>query len=162
MSKLLTVIAIGNSHAGDDGIGLMLLDAVKNQLLDTVNVNFWEDKDSLSVAAELLEINTPVMIVDCADMGLRAGEYRCFNVNDVQLNGHMQSISTHGLGFAEAFQLAQTLGFTQSLSVFAIQPEQLEPGEKLSPVLEQKKNQLAAALLQEIQHAEQETRGLNR
>ena len=123
--------------------------------------HLWEDKDALSVASELLEINTPILIVDCADMGLCAGDYRCFNVEEVQLVGHMQAISTHGLGFTEALQLAQTLGFEQPLSVFAVQPEQLEQGLSLSPVLEQKKNQLAAALLQEIQHVEQEIRSLS-
>ena len=146
----VTVIGIGNRNVGDDAIALVILDTIKDKVSNTVDVQRWEDKDALSITSELLEITTPIIIVDCADMGLKAGEYRFFKAEECSLSQHLQSVSTHGLGFSDALELAKTLGFEQALSIFAIQPDKLELSQSLSPVLEQKKEDISAALLHKL------------
>ncbi len=119
----LTLIAIGNRSMGDDGIGLIVVESIKKQLSDDIDVQIWENMDALSVTAELLEIQTPtIVIVDCADMGLNAGESMWFKQSECALDKHLNLISTHGFGFADALALAETLGFKQQLFFFAIQP----------------------------------------
>lgn len=154
-SRALTVIGIGNYLRGDDSVALLLLQKIKNRLAQTTEVQLWEDKDALSITSELLEIQTPIVIVDCADMGLKAGEYRFFNASECNLSQHLDSISTHGFGFAEALALAQTLGFHQALYFFAVQPEQMELEQSLSLTLKTKLENIAQSLVQQIQQLEQ-------
>lgn len=148
--KNVTLIGIGNRYAGDDGIAPTLLESICSGLSEHIELQLWEDKDALSISADLLDIHTPVIIVDCADMGLEAGAYRWFKASECQLSQHMESVSTHGFGFSDALQLAQTLGFEQPLYFFAIQPEQMEPGESLSPALQKNLKRYEDALLHQL------------
>ena len=157
MSKTkITLIGIGNRIVGDDGIALYLLETIKAKLAGDINIQLWENKDALSIAAEILEIHTPIVIVDCADMGLKAGEFRWFKESDCHLGKQLDSVSTHGIGFADALALAQTLGFKQSLFFFAIQPLQLNFNEGISAALLSRKLLMSNALLQHLQELKQQ------
>ena len=148
---LITLAGIGNRSVGDDGISLYLLETIQDQLPDEIDVQLWEDQDALSIAAELMEIQTPVVIVDCADMGLNSGEYRWFEASECYLAQQVNSLSTHGFGFADALALAQTLGFMQSVFFFAIQPEQLNFNEHISATLQNRQMSMNHSLLQHLQ-----------
>jgi hydrogenase maturation protease len=147
---LISVVAIGNRHRGDDGIGLRLLEAIQQDLPEDIQCLKWEDADALGIASELLELKHPVVLVDCADMQLPPGECRWFNHKDCRLGMHLQQLSTHGFGFAEALQLAQTLGFSQELWLFTIQPESVDLSASLSPTLNKQFAVLAQQLKQFI------------
>jgi hydrogenase maturation protease len=136
---------------GDDGIALCLLETIKDELSDTIEIQLWENKDALSITAELLEIKNPIVIVDCADMGLKGGDCRWFNQSECNLEQHLNVLSTHGFGFSEALALAEALGFEQSLFFFAIQPEQLDFGSDISSTLKKKKASIAQTLLMQVQ-----------
>ncbi len=150
----LTLVAIGNRNMGDDEIGLVLVEAIKKQLSTDIDVLIWENMDALSVSAELLEIQTPIIIVDCADMGLKCGEFRWLKQSECTLTKHLNLISTHGFGFAEALALAETLGFKQDLFFFAIQPSDisLNAGFKseISIVLNDNIETMTQSLLSEL------------
>ncbi len=143
--RCLTLIAIGNRSMGDDGIGLLVVESIKKQLPDDIDVQIWENMDALSVTAELLEIQTAIVIVDCADMGLNAGESKWFKQSECVLSQHLNLISTHGFGFAEALALAETLGFKQKLFFFAIQPSDISFDSAFNnEISEALKNNIAA------------------
>lgn len=148
---LLTLAGIGNRLVGDDGIALYLLENIESQLPDGIDVRLWEDLDALSIAAELMTIQTPLIIVDCADMGLNGGAYRWFKASECNLAQQLNSLSTHGFGFADALALARTLGFMQSLFFFAIQPEQFNLNEPISAALRNRKMSMSHSLLQHLQ-----------
>ena len=148
--RSITLIAIGNRNRGDDGIGLFIVEAIKDQLSPDIDVQIWEDKDALSVAAELLEIKTPIVIVDCADMGIKGGDFRWFKQSECSFEQHLNTISTHGFGFADALALAETLGFEQDLSFFAIQPIQLDFEHGISDVLEKNRDTMSKSLLAQL------------
>jgi len=123
----LTVAGIGSRHATDDAIGLSLVDALE-QLPENVRREQWEDADALSLAHRLLESSGPLLIVDCAEMGLAGGEWRCFTLApdaNAKLIPNSRSISTHGLGLAESLAIARQLGLTTAVNVFAVQPFEL-------------------------------------
>lgn len=142
MSKRnVTLIAVGNRNMGDDGIALTIVESIKEQLPDDIEVQIWEGKDALSVAAELLEIHTPIVVVDCADMALKGGEFKWFKQSECSLQQHLNLISTHGFGFADALALAEALGFKQDLFFFAIQPVEINFEHGISEILQ--KNQVA-------------------
>lgn len=155
-ATLLTVAGIGSRHSLDDAIGLLLveaLDEVSEETPDTVRRELWEDADALTLVIRLLESNCPVLIVDCADMGLPAGAWRCFSVDpisEMKVVPHSRSISTHGLGLAEALAIARELGLTEPVHVFAVQPFLLQCGSSadngLSEAMQSCLPQLLAAL----------------
>jgi len=146
----ITLIAIGNRTMGDDGIGLALVEKIKDQLPDNVDVQIWESKDALSVVAELLEICTPIVVVDCADMGLEGGAYRWFKQSECSLEQHHNVISTHGFGFSDALALAETLGFKQDLYFFAIQAIQIDFEQGLNEILRKNMDVMSKSLLAEL------------
>ncbi|WP_198263764.1 hydrogenase maturation protease [sulfur-oxidizing endosymbiont of Gigantopelta aegis] len=151
MSKsLLTLIAIGNQNRGDDGIGIAIVENIKNQLPSTIDVQLWESRDALSVAAELLAINMSIIIVDCADMGLKGGEYKWFKQSECVLEQHHNVLSTHGFGFSDALALAETLGFEQDLYFFAVQAVEIEFKQGLSDILQKNMNVMSDLLLEKI------------
>ena len=137
---------------GDDGIGIVLLERINEQLSDRINVLFWENKDSLYIAAELLDIHNPIIIIDCADMGLSGGDYKWFSQSECQLENHFELLSTHGFGFSEALALVKELGFSEDLYFFAIQPVHIDFDYSISRQLQNKIPSLADELLKQLQH----------
>jgi len=149
--SVITIVALGNINMGDDVIGIVLVESIKQKLSNDIDVQFWHTKDALTMASELLEMSTPIVIVDCADMGIGAGEFRCYEQSQCLLSQHDNSVSTHGFGFSDALALAKVLGFKQDLFFFTVQALQILPGNKISKVLENNIDMLSSALLAYIQ-----------
>ena len=131
------MIAIGNRSAGDDAVGLMLVENMEKRL-DRADLFFqlWESADALTMAHDLLSLENAVLFVDCADMGIEPGEVCCFDAGSARLKIHSDGLSTHGLGMADALALAVALGFDQRVSVFGVQPFHLSPSLSLSPPMQ--------------------------
>lgn len=148
-TRRLNVVALGNRYRRDDGIALRLLDAL--ELSAAITSFAWEDADALTIAHNLLELSGPVVIVDCAEMDLSPGAWRFFSEHDARLRSSaLSSVSTHGLGLAEALDLAHSLGFAGPTYVFAVQPFDFSSGPQLSPVLQRNLPLLKRALLQSL------------
>ncbi len=132
-ANVLTVAGIGSPVSCDDGVGLVLVEALSATThLPGVTTCLWEDADALTLAHRLLESGQPVLIVDCADMGLQHGCWRLFSEPDTGLKAQSRTLSTHGLGLAEALSIARALGFSQEVHIFGIQPFDLAPIGDLS------------------------------
>jgi hydrogenase maturation protease len=141
-----TVVGLGSEVAGDDAIGLALVEKVRERLEsprrvplraaasddEPVACVLWPDADALTVAHDLLEMTGAVLLVDCADMGLAPGSARLLGAAEVRVKVKHSPVSVHGLGLAEALELARRLGFTQPVHFFAVQPYDLAPGTGLS------------------------------
>ena len=125
---VLTVVGIGSRGARDDEVGLLLVETLAKRSSEcNVVTRLWENADSLTLAHDLLELSGPVLIVDCADMGLAAGSWRFFSSQESQIKHHSATVSTHGLGMAEALTIAQGLGYKHTVHLFGIQPFDLSP-----------------------------------
>ncbi len=143
----LTIAGIGSRLSCDDGIGLTLVKALSERpLLAGITARLWEDADALTLTHLLLESDRPVLIVDCAEMGLESGSWRLFSEVDAGLSMQSRSLSTHGLGLAEALSFAHTLGLAQPVHIFGIQPFDLAPASDLSPQMKAHLPQLLRAL----------------
>lgn len=146
----ITLIGLGNTLRQDDSVGLVLVKEIRTQLSGRIDVRLWHGLDALSMAAELLEINNTVVMVDCADMGLPSGEFRWFESTQCHLKNDFSCVSTHGFGFEEALALAETIGFKQKLYFFAIQPFDLGFSSSLSQPLKQQLTTVSDALLHHL------------
>jgi hydrogenase maturation protease len=150
--KDILVAAVGCYSAGDDAIGLHLAKDLA-ALNPDVELRLWEDADSLTVAQELLETKSDILLLDCADMGLPAGSTRIFRRESIRFR--TSSVSTHGFGLAEAVDLACTLGFSSDIRIFGIQPFDCSPGKSLSEAMWE----CYPAILRELQHAYDDIKG---
>ncbi|MBF0147511.1 MAG: hydrogenase maturation protease [Magnetococcales bacterium] len=143
----LTVVGIGNRNARDDAVGLVLVETLPI-IPSRSNITLlpWENADALTLAHDLLALPGPVLIVDCADMGLAPGEWRCFSLEEGGIQQHHGTVSTHGLGMAEAMAMARGLGYDHPIHLFGIQPFDLSPHPTLSPSMTQRLPVLLEAL----------------
>lgn len=127
------MIGIGSRLGGDDAVGIVLVEIlVEEDALTEKDTLLLENADAATVAATLLEIRRPVLLVDCADMGEPPGTHRTFDEKTATLKLRDDAASTHGLGLADALRLARTLGFEQPVTIFAVQPFDLSPSPNLT------------------------------
>jgi hydrogenase maturation protease len=128
-----TVVGLGSEVAGDDAIGLTLVEQLQGRLADApITCVLWPEADALTIAHDLLGMTDAVLLVDCADMGLAPGSARLLPSAQVRLQVKHSPVSVHGIGLAEALELALALGFAGPVHFFAVQPYDLQPGTRLS------------------------------
>lgn len=150
---ILTVVGLGSRSAGDDAVGLALVEA----LSETANrpkvvLLLWEDADALTLAHDLLQLPGPVIIVDCAEMGMDAGSWRFLPLEHDLLADHRGMISTHGLGMAAAIAMARDLGYDHPIYLFGVQPFDLAISPGLTPPMRQRLPAIQQGLFQAIDH----------
>ena len=130
------VIGIGNPQRGDDGLGLVVVKTLRSRLGDgaprlrclpgdaTGLLSAWEGEDCVLVIDALAAPTPP------ADRG---PVWRIDARTDALPALHERA-SSHGLGLAEAVELARSLDrLPRRLVVFAVRGECFERQEALSP-----------------------------
>jgi hydrogenase maturation protease len=126
------VIALGQAVAGDDGVGLAVLDALRARGVPAGVELVRAPEDAALVS--LLETRDPVVLVD-AVLGAPPGEVVELSVDDLASRG-VHALSTHGIGVPDAVALARTLApnaVTPSIRVVAITIERpARYGDRLS------------------------------
>jgi hydrogenase maturation protein HypF len=135
-SKQLLIIGLGNPWRKDDGIGPALI----ARLQENPELNIHADcvdggTDGLGLVS-IIEPYERALIVDAVRMGLAPGTIKVFTPDDVILNVHSDSLSTHGFGLAQVIELLRKMGNTTALTIVGIEPESVGFGEGLSPVVE--------------------------
>lgn len=99
------VIGLGQSAAGDDGVGVAVVHALREHGPPSgVEVHHLSDPSAL---ATLFDANVPVVIVD-AVLGSPPGEVVELTPEDLAARAPLR-VSSHGLGIAEAIGLARVL-----------------------------------------------------
>lgn len=152
----LAVIGIGCRAAGDDAVGVRLVEALAaasptpGDAPAGVSYHVWADADALTLAHDLLGLTAPVLVVDCLDFASAAGDHRVVEDAPGRLHLAGRAVSSHGFGLADALALAEALGFRQRVDVFGIQPAQLGPRIGLSRPLRRAFPALLSALRAEV------------
>ncbi len=128
------VVGIGNPDRGDDGAGRAVARLLKGVLPANVTVAE-QDGESASLIA-LLEDAASAILIDACVSGRAAGTVRRFDAGVAPLPEAKFSVSTHGLGLAEAVELARALGqLPARCIVYAIEAASFEDGDSLSPAV---------------------------
>ncbi|MCC6614201.1 MAG: hydrogenase maturation protease [Anaerolineae bacterium] len=126
------VLALGNPLRADDGVGLAVLDTLRDDALPPETDLVDGGTSGLELVLTLAGYPRAI-IIDAADMGLTPGAWRQFSLDDVLLGARDPHLSgtMHYAGLAEALVLAEALGqLPQQIVVFGVQPETTdwEPG----------------------------------
>ncbi len=102
------IIAIGQRMAGDDGVGLAVLDRLRQGALPP-GTELLEVTDATALIA-LLETRLPVILLDAVVGSGPVGEVIEFDaLEDALAPGGASPVSTHGVNVAQAVALARVL-----------------------------------------------------
>ena len=134
--KPTAVLGIGNLLYGDDGFGPRVAQALAGQRLgEGVDVI-----DAGAIGVDLLDYLTEyrrVIIIDAADMGLEPGTLRTFAPEEVRSLKKGSQLSLHSSDILGVIELGAALGAKLAdITVIAVQPELLAPGDRLSETVE--------------------------
>lgn len=122
------VIGIGNPARGDDAAGR----EVARRLRDTVNVA--EHIGEATALLALLDGAEAAYLIDACVSGEPAGTIRRFDLAEGRLPQTASAVSSHGIGLAEALELARALGQLPPRCIgYAIEGRSFETGARLSP-----------------------------
>jgi len=129
------IFAVGNSFYGDDGVGVAVLDRIRedNTFPGTELIDVQTDALALLDHLAPGELN---VVVDAAKMGLEPGAVAGFRPDEVKLKIQSDHLSMHGFGLAETFAMAQQLDrMPERMLIVGIEPERIEINQGLSDVV---------------------------
>jgi len=126
----MLIIGCGNRQRSDDGAGIVVAEKLRElgikadtcagQLADLIEA--WTGADD-------------VIVVDVVVTGAAVGTVQTWDARQVLISRKAPA-STHGLGVAEAIELARVLGrLPARLQVYVIEGQRFEHGAKISPEL---------------------------
>lgn len=149
MKPAIGIIGIGNPLMGDDGIGVTIL----NRLKEDPDIVPKLDGEAGS-ALQFIELGAggmnvlhylakfdAALIIDSGNMDLTPGEFRVFTPEEVTSVKFLSGQSLHEFDLLQAIEMSKKLGeCPPSLMIMAIQPESVSWGEGLSPALQDSTN----------------------
>ena len=100
------VIGVGNDFAGDDAAGRLVARALER----AEGVDVLETHGAAADIVTMMEGRDRVVIVDACTSGAAPGTLHRLDAVAGDLPGWLRSVSSHGIGVAEAVALARLLG----------------------------------------------------
>jgi hydrogenase maturation protease len=148
--KPLLVVGLGTPERRDDGVGLVVVEALRAVAPATVAIHLLPRQ-----ALELLtlwEDHRHVWVVDAVHSGALPGTCHRLQPAAQHWPAHWQGGSTHGLGLAEGIALAESLGVLPThLVVYGVEGADFGLGEGLSPEVAAAVPQVVARLQVELE-----------
>ena len=126
------IIGVGNRAAGDDSIGMRVLDALRERALPP-NVVLVEAGLTGPGLVSQMEEYAKVVLVDAVNMGLPPGTVRTFTPDAVKSVKPEDRLSLHGCDLLQVIELARRLGLCPGeVLIVGIQPKQMAFGDEAS------------------------------
>jgi hydrogenase maturation protease len=140
------VLGIGNPWRRDDGAGPAVARRLAGRLPETVRLQ--------AVGGEITELVEAfrgvhlAILIDAVSSGDDPGTIHRFDATTTPLPAHFGRLSSHGIGLAEAIELARTLGgLPHGVHVYGIEGADWSPGQGLSPAVERAVARVTAELI---------------
>lgn len=141
--RRIHIIGVGNPDRGDDGVGPAVVRQLRAQALTGMRVS-----ELSGEATELLQAwqgADEAIVIDAVAADYPAGTILRFDVSARPIPLPFPSASTHGLGVAEAIELARALGsLPPQLIIIGIVGQDYTLGAGLSPEVAQAAREVAA------------------
>lgn len=136
MAKV-TVLGIGNVLMTDEGVGVRLMEAVRDARHWPDDVAFIDGGAGGLGLLNVIEAAQSLVVFDAAEMHLPPGRHRAIAPEQIAPEPAAARISLHDAPFAETLRLCeQFLRRPREVRILAVQPKTLRPGRGLSPELE--------------------------
>jgi hydrogenase maturation protease len=132
------VIGIGNPLRSDDGIGIHVIEALREEdLRDGVDIK--EGLSGLDILSTL-EGYEKIIIVDAMQSGGEPGTIHRLSIDDLNSRQTLHTFSTHDIDFPSMLRLGRELypgKITEDIDIIAIEAEDVETfSEKCTPRVE--------------------------
>ena len=126
------VVGLGSPY-GDDQIGWMACEQLKNELGHISEVEFVTcDRSGLEWLSRISDAGQ-VFFIDAMRSGEKPGTVKKIDLNTTQWNEQSVSLSSHGINFKDAIEVAQSLGDLPGLiSIWAVEMDQCHYDSDLS------------------------------
>lgn len=125
------VLGIGNPDRGDDAVGRRVARLLRWMLPDDVEVA--EHDGGATALLARLDGAAVAYLIDACASGAPTGTVHRFDASAAPLPQAAFALSTHGLGLAEAVELARALGqLPPRCIVYAVEGESFDLGAPLS------------------------------
>ena len=142
------LIGVGNYTAGDDAVGLRVVERIAEAGLELGFRAIDLSSDSLNLVAYLTPETEAILVVDSAKMGLLPGAVRFFSPAEVESSKSSPGLSTHEGDLLNVLALATAMGYpVPRFRFMGIEPATLEPGAPLSPALESRTTEYVTAAI---------------
>ena len=135
MSNKIKIIGIGNPLAGDDGVGIRVIEELKKKRLPE-NVEIIDAGCDPFIMLEHLDCKK-VIVIDAVKMGKKAGSVVNFATDDVSIIDDTKNFSLHGVGLGYALKLKRKFYRDIDVRVIGIEPFDVTPGKKITDNLKQ-------------------------
>jgi len=150
------VVGIGNPDRGDDGAGPLVSALLRDRVPSDVRV--LDSDGEVTRLLELLATADIAYLVDAGASGAPAGTVDRFDCASAPLPQSALQVSTHGLGPAEAIELARSLGqLPAQCVVYAIEAAVVGGGDGVSASVQRSAEQVADRIAAEL--AAEDSRG---
>ncbi|GKY87310.1 hydrogenase maturation protease [Sinisalibacter aestuarii] len=137
------VIGVGNDFAGDDAAGRL----VARALAGAAGFDVAETHGAAADIVTLMEGRDRVLIVDACASGAAAGRLHRLDAGADDLPSWLRSVSSHGIGVAEAVALARVLGILPPrVEIWAIEGVAFCTGDAVSPQVQATIREVAGAI----------------
>jgi len=154
--KRTLILGLGNPLQGDDGVGCHIAETLQRQMLSDDGEVIDGGTPGIGLL-NLFEGRQCVIIIDAAEIGLPAGEYRRFEPHEVVLTGSNQRFSLHRTGVIDALALARELNIAlPKIVFFGVQPQSVEWRNGLSPRVQAAVPRVIEAILYEMEGSQSE------
>ncbi len=128
----LTVLGLGNILMLDEGLGVYLMEAVRDRRNWPEDIEFIDGGTGGLGLIDIIEKAQRLIVFDAADMNLPAGQYRVIRPEQLE-NTAEGRVSLHQMPFVETLALCEKFFRRPPLTViFAVQPAEIAYGKGLS------------------------------
>ena len=129
--KKTLVLGIGNTILTDEGVGIHVIEYLKNSYPENENVSFIDGGTLSFSLAGLIAEHQQLIVVDAARMGAEPGHVACYEgcAMDRYLTGNRQSV--HEVGLTDLLDIARlSEHYPENRALIGIEPANMEWGEK--------------------------------
>jgi len=147
--KTKLIIGCGNLLSGDEGIGVHLIEYLKNKTLPE-DIELLDGGTAGFELIDFIRSAQKVVIVDAVKAGGRPGQIYRFGPEDFETENRPK-MSVHGISLKDVFASAEKLGPLPAIKIIAAEPKDTGPGTELSGQLRQSLPRLAQLALAEME-----------
>jgi len=151
MKKELLVTGLGNPLMSDEGIGVHILNRL-NQYSDRYPYAEFIDAGTAGInLLHLISNRKKVIIIDCAYMNTGPGTIKRFVPEEAETFKKLTCQSLHEADILKIIEMSARLGEKpQEIIIFGIEPQAVEPGDKISRRLEEKMDYYISEISKDI------------
>ena len=147
----VVVIGLGNPLMTDEGVGLRVIRALAADALAFPDADLVEAGTGGMALLHVIAGRRKAVFVDCALMGEPPGTLRRFAPGDVRSVKRLAGFSLHEGDLLAVIETARRIGECPAeVAIVGIEPVLVAPGEGLSPEIERRLPEYAAAVRCEI------------